>query len=185
MNKINATYHRASTDKELHQILKLQKDNLSLSLSNKEKRNEGFVTVNHTFEVLKRMNDKCAHCIVKHEDKVIGYALCMLNEFRNDVPELITMFDYMDGILQSKQLTALNYFIMGQVCVDKHYRGQGVFRGLYNFLKSELRKDFDAVITEVNIKNQRSSKAHKAVGFEVLDEHTDNGEDWELIIMKF
>ena len=185
MSQINVTYHRTSTDKELHQILKLQKENLSLSLSNEEKQNEGFVTVNHTFEVLKRMNDKCAHCIVKHENKVIGYVLCMLNEFRNDVPELIAMFDYMDGIVESKELAKLKYFIMGQVCVDKRFRGQGVFRGLYSFLESELGKDYDAVITEVSARNRRSSEAHKAVGFELLDKHTEDNEDWELIILKF
>ena len=178
------TYQRASTDEELHQILEIQKQNSKSILSIQDKQTEGFVTVNHTFEVLKRMNSKCAHCVAKHEDKVIGYALCMLNEFRNDVPELIAMFEYMDGILESKGLSKLNYFIMGQVCVGKGYRKQGVFRGLYHFLKSELKQDFDAMVTEVNAKNTRSSQAHKAVGFQLLDKHTEDGEDWELIIMK-
>ena len=98
---------------------------------------------------------------------------------------VVAMFNYMDGIIESNGLTNLNYFIMGQVCVDKLYRGQGVFRGLYSFLNSELKKNFDAVVTEVNAKNRRSSEAHKAIGFELLDAHTEGGEDWELIIMKF
>jgi hypothetical protein len=51
-------------------------------------------------------------------------------------------------------------------------------------LKSELKQDFDAMVTEVNAKNTRSSQAHKAVGFQLLDKHTEDGEDWELIIMK-
>lgn len=185
MNKMNVTYHRASNDKELYEILDLQKQNLKHTLTSESKLKEGFVTVKHSFEVLKRMNDKCAHCIAKDNDKVVGYALCMLNEFRNEVPELVAMFNYMDGIIESKGLTELNYFIMGQVCVDNSYRGQGIFRGLYSFLNSELKKNFDAVVTEVNTKNRRSSDAHKAVGFELLDTHTDDGEDWELIIMKF
>ena len=178
------TYRRASSDEELYQILEIQKQNLKTVLSETDKQSEGFVTVNHTFEVLKRMNDSCPHCIAKYGDKVIGYALCMLNEFRNDVPELIGMFEYMDGILESKDLSQLNYFIMGQVCIDKSYRKQGLFKGLYGFLKQELKEDFDAVVTEVNIKNTRSSLAHKAVGFQLLDQHTEDGEDWELIIMK-
>ncbi len=184
MNKMNVTYHRVSTDEELHEILELQKQNLKQTLDNKDKQKDGFVSVNHSFEVLKRMNDKCEHCIAKHNDKVVGYTLCMLNEFRKDVPELVAMFNYMDGVIESKGLTKLNYFIMGQVCVDKSYRGQGVFRGLYSFLNSELKKNFDAVVTEVNAKNRRSSEAHKAIGFELLDAHTLDGEDWELIIMK-
>ena len=185
MLKTRFTYQRVTSDEELYEILELQKQNLKVALSDIDKQIEGFVTVDHTFEVLKRMNDKCPHCIAKYNGKVVGYALCMLNEFRGDVPELISMFNYMDGIIESKGLATLNYFIMGQVCIDKVYRGQGVFRGLYSFLKLELSKDYDAVVTEVSAKNIRSSEAHKAIGFELLDKHTEAGEDWELIIMKF
>ena len=185
MLKTNFTYQRVTSNEELYEILDLQKQNLKVALSDVDRQTEGFVTVDHTFEVLKRMNDKCRHCIAKYNGKVVGYALCMLNEFRNDVPELIPMFNYMDGILEQKGLTKLNYFIMGQVCIAKGYRGQGVFRELYSFLKLELSKDYDAVVTEVSAKNIRSSEAHKAVGFELLDKHTEAAEDWELIMMKF
>jgi GNAT superfamily N-acetyltransferase len=185
MLKTKFTYQRVTSDEELYEILELQKQNLKVALSDIDKQIEGFVTVDHTFEVLKRMNDKCSHCIAKYDGKVIGYALCMLNEFRGDVPELISMFNYMDKIIESKGLATLNYFIMGQVCIDKVYRGQGVFRELYSFLKLELSKDYDAVVTEVSAKNVRSSEAHKAIGFELLDKHTEAGEDWELIMMKF
>jgi ribosomal protein S18 acetylase RimI-like enzyme len=185
MLKTNFTYQRVTSNEELYEILDLQKQNLKVALSDGDRQTEGFVTVDHTFEVLKRMNDKCRHCIAKYNGKVVGYALCMLNEFRNDVPELIPMFNYMDGIIESKGLATLNYFIMGQVCIAKGYRGQGVFRELYSFLKSELSKDYDAVVTEVSAKNIRSSEAHKAIGFELLDKHTEAAEDWELIILKF
>ena len=52
-------------------------------------------------------------------------------------------------------------------------------------MKSELKSEFDAVITEVNVKNSRSSDAHKAIGFEILDIRSEGGEDWELVIMYF
>ncbi|WP_411766379.1 hypothetical protein [Winogradskyella sp. A3E31] len=52
-------------------------------------------------------------------------------------------------------------------------------------MKSELKSEFDAVITEVNVKNRRSSEAHKTVGFELLDEHKEGSEIWELIIWKW
>ena len=180
-SKVN--YHRAYSDDELFQILKLQKKNLKEVLSEEDKKKEGFVSVDHTFEVLKAMNKACPHCIAKAGDKVIGYALCMLNEFRNDVPELIPMFNYMDSILDKKGLSNIRYFIMGQICIDSAYRRKGIFRGLYDFLKNELASDFDAVVTEVNVKNIRSSEAHKSVGFQLLDKHREAGEDWELIIM--
>ena len=72
------TYHRASTDKELLEILDIQKKNLKVALSENDKKSEGFVSVDHTFEVLKRMNLACPHVIAKSDEKVVGYALCML-----------------------------------------------------------------------------------------------------------
>ena len=178
-------YKRAETSEELQQILNLQQSNIKHALSSDAIRDEGFVSVEHTFDVLKRMNDACPHIIAKSEGRVVAYALCMLNAFRNDVPTLIPMFNYMDKVIESKNLTDLKYLIMGQICVDKAYRKQGVFKNLYRSFREELKSDFDAVITEVNTKNIRSSKAHKAVGFKTLDVHAESGEDWELIIWKW
>jgi len=178
-------YKRVESDEELHQILELQHINVKQSLSLNEIKSEGFVSVKHRFDVLKRMNNACPHIIATHNNKVIGYALCMLNAFRNDVPILIPMFDYMDTVLEKRELSRLKYLVMGQVCINKEYRKQGVFRQLYKTLKEELSPDFDAIITEVNSKNRRSSEAHQAIGFEILDEHMEDGEDWELIIWKW
>lgn len=178
-------YKRAETEEELQQILDLQHINAKTLLSNDTIKTEGFVSVKHPFDVLKRMNDACPHVIATHKGKVIGYALCMLNAFRNDVPTLIPMFEYMDGIMVSKNLSELHYLIMGQICIDRGYRKQGIFKKLYHYFRDELKSDFDAVITEVNSKNRRSSEAHQAVGFHILDVHTEAGEDWELIIWKW
>lgn len=178
-------YKRAETSEELKQILNLQRINIKQSLSEDAIKKEGFVFAEHTFDVLKRMNDACPHIIVKADKEVIGYALSMLNEFRKDVPALIPMFEYMDTIIKAKGLLGLKYLIMGQVCIDKTYRKQGIFKKLYHYFKEELKPNFDAVITEVNVKNTRSLEAHKSIGFHILDEHTEDGEDWELIIWKW
>ena len=52
-------------------------------------------------------------------------------------------------LLEQKGLTKLNYFIMGQVCIAKGYRGQGVFRELYSFLKLELSKDLEDIFDDI------------------------------------
>ena len=49
-------------------------------------------------------------------------------------------------------------------------------------MKDELSKEYDAIITEVDVLNTRSSQAHKAVGFEILKNYSSNNQDWELII---
>ena len=183
MLKTQVTYHRASTTEELNQILILQGKNLHHLISEEAKEKEGFVTLQHDFNILKKMNDACAHCIAKHEGEVVGYALSMLQDFKNDVPLLVPMFNEIDHALQEQNL-GIDYITMGQLCIDKSVRNQGVFRGLYHYMVQQFKNDFQAIITEVDIKNIRSSSAHKAVGFELLKNYTSNNQFWEVIILK-
>ena len=183
MLKTNITYHRATTTEELNQILKLQEQNLRHLISEEQKRVEGFVTLKHDFETLKKMNDACPHCIAKQGNKVVGYALSMLQDFKDEIPLLQPMFHEIDTTLKN-QKGSLNYIAMGQICVDKNYRGKGIFRGLYTYMASELKQEFNAIITEVDTKNNRSSNAHKAVGFEVLKNYKSNNQLWEIIVLK-
>lgn len=183
MLNTNITYHRVTTLEELNEILKLQKKNLGEVLSNDEKRVEGFVTLQHDLKILKKMNDACAHIIAKQDGDIVGYALSMLKNFKNDIPLLIPMFMQIDKAVKQQSLSS-NYIAMGQICVDKKARGQGVFRGLYHFMAQEFKHDFDAIITEVDTKNERSLNAHKAVGFEFLKNYTSNNQLWEVIVLK-
>ena len=183
--KTNISYHQVSNDEELKQILKLQKENLPKDLSKSEREREGFVTVNHSFKLLKKMNDKCPHIIVKFNNKVVGYALSMLQEFKQDIPVLIPMFYQIEKALIDIESDNLSYIVMGQICIDKNYRKQGLFRGLYNFMRLQLNTSFDVIITEVDANNTRSINAHKAVGFKLLKNYKSNNQSWDLIIWRW
>lgn len=76
------------------------------------------------------MNDACPHTLAMDGEQVVGYALTMLESFRNEIPILTPMFETADRLLPTK-----NYLAMGQICIDKPYRGQGLFKGLYRFYK--------------------------------------------------
>ncbi|WP_299548227.1 GNAT family N-acetyltransferase [Seonamhaeicola sp.] len=177
--KTNITYQRASTDEELQQILKLQKANSIASISEEEKQKEGFVTVHHNFDILQAMNNACAHIIAKHNNNVVGYALSMTKDFRDKIDILKPMFQQIDSSLK----TNLNYVVMGQICVDKSYRGQGVFRGLYHHMKQELNHQFETIITLIDVKNTRSIAAHRAVGFKLLKNFAQGDKSLDLVIL--
>lgn len=177
-------YCRAQSDTELYEILQLQKQNLSQHISPLEQENEGFVTVHHTFDILHKMNEVCNHCIAKVDDKVIGYALCMDPLFKDEIAILTPMFQQIDDSLIDRDPHLTNYIVMGQICIDKAYRKKGVFRGLYNFMKEELKSEYSCIITEVDAKNSRSSKAHKAIGFELLKTYVMDAVLWELVLLK-
>jgi predicted GNAT superfamily acetyltransferase len=75
------------------------------------------------------------------------------------------------------------FIIMGQVCVAKEYRKQGVFRKLYTKMKEITSSEFDAIVTEVDATNKRSLEAHYAIGFKILLKYKANGQDWALIYL--
>ena len=171
-------YKRASTLDELERIRLLQLQNSSQNITSEEKLQEGFVTVQHTVALLEQMNTACAHIIAKDGEKVVGFALVMLSSFRNEIEVLIPMFERIDALIP----TGKSYVIMGQVCVDKNYRKQGIFRGLYHFYRTQLQQDFNFLITEVAAINLRSMSAHEAVGFKVIDSYEEDGITWNIML---
>ena len=176
---LNITYKKADSNEELNQILELQSVNIPSSISEDESEVEGFVTVHHNFEILKRMNDKCAHIIAKSKDKVIGYTLCMLKEFKEEIEVLRPMFQQIDNCINSDE----TYIVMGQICIDKQFRKQGVFRGLYHFMKQEMSTQYDMIITEVDVANTRSMNAHFAIGFKTLYSYRSNNQNWKILYL--
>ncbi|MBU2948558.1 GNAT family N-acetyltransferase [Zobellia uliginosa] len=171
-------YATATSEDELQQILSLQRANLPTSVSPKEREKEGFVTVVHDLDVLTRMNDACPHIIAKDDDKVVGYALSMTDGFKDEISVLRPMFTELENV------NIQNFITMGQICVAKTHRKQGVFRGLYNAMKKASYPKYDAIITEVDATNSRSLGAHYAVGFENVCTYHSLSQDWELISLK-
>lgn len=170
----------ATNQTDLLQILELQRQNLPEKLSETDKKEQGFVTVRHDLEILQKMNDMHPHIIARNDREIIGYALSMSKYFRNDIPILIPMFDEIDTTSKG----AKPYILMGQVCINKNFRGKGVFRGLYTKMKEEFTGVYHSIITEVDEKNTRSMNTHKAIGFKTLKTYKSNNHNWEIIYLE-
>ncbi|MGC1516337.1 MAG: GNAT family N-acetyltransferase [Maribacter sp.] len=171
-------YANAQTTDELLQILSLQKMNLKTLVSAAEMAEEGFVTVEHDFDLLKRMNDACAHIIAKDGDKVVGYALSMTSDFKDEITVLRPMFDELESMVIK------NFITMGQICIAKSHRKMGIFKGLYAAMKQFSHPKYAYIVTEVDATNKRSLGAHYAAGFEKVCIYHSFGQDWELIALK-
>lgn len=171
-----------STTNEIHQILDLQYANLPKSISASEAKEQGFVTVHHNYEILSAMNEKFPHVIAKINNQVIGYTLVMLPEFGNKIPVLISLFDKINQLsYKGEILKESSYFVMGQVCIDKQYRSQGVFTGLYRQMKKEMSSHFRYIITEIATRNTRSIRAHEKVGFKTIHIFSTSEEEWAIV----
>lgn len=179
------TYHRATSMTELQQILALQKKNLPIAISEETQISEGYVTIDHDFDMLHRMNEACPHIIAKEGEKLVGYTLCMHPKFGDEIQVLLPMFKEIREVIKDHSnahgLTKANYIVMGQVCIDKDYRRQGVFRKLYETMLKVIQPQFRHIITEVDTKNVRSLEAHYGIGFKLLSRYSSDGRIWDLI----
>ncbi len=177
-------YTRAITNEDLLGILALQKANLSDALTKEEIESQGFVTVNHSYEELKNLNDIEKHLIAKEEDKVIAYLLAMTERSKYDLPVLIPMFDMFESILYADKLIAsCNYIVVGQVCVDKRYRGQGILDQCYAVYKDHFSNKYDFAITEIASTNLRSLNAHIRIGFKEIHRYPANDQmEWSIVL---
>ena len=177
------TYSRAETTADINQIVDLNSRNLASNVTREEAIEQGFLSLRLDAEMLVRIPGKYRHIIAKHNDRVAGYALVMLREFRNEIPLLVPMFDEFDKLeYKGHKLAEVNYFVMGQVCVNKDFRGQGIFNGLYQHLKHCMKDDFTLTVTEIATRNTRSMKAHANVGFKRVKQYiSPEGESWEIV----
>jgi Acetyltransferase (GNAT) family len=175
----------AACDGDLHQIMDLQRSNKETSVSAEEAKAHGFVTLTHEFELLKSMSEGAPQIVARATDgSVVGYALVMPPAFGDKIPLLRSIHERLQRIEYGGQLASdRKYFVMGQVCISKDFRGQGVFDGMYQRMKSALSGKFDCVVTAVAVRNTRSRRAHARVGFKTIELFSTPGvEDWDLIL---
>ena len=174
----------SQTDQDLAQILDLQKKNLAQSLSQDEINREGFVTVNHSFAGLKKMNSYEQSVIAKENDMVVAYLLAMTQQSKYDIPILVPMFEVFNQIIyRGRKISTYNYLVVGQVCVAKEFRGKGILDECYSEYKKRFEKKYDFAITEIAQHNLRSMKAHERIGFNTVHQYREsNGTDWNIVV---
>ena len=172
-----------TSTEELQQILALQQLNLKQNIDADEKKEQGFVTMQFTLSMLQDMHSLAPSIIVKDDDKVIGYAMVLLKEGRKLYPDLDPLFQLFDTLSwKGKLLFNYRFYIMGQVCVDKNYRGQGVFDMLYHKHRDIYKDVFDFIITDISSDNHRSLRAHERVGFEIIHTYRDKLDEWKVVL---
>lgn len=177
---------RATNKQELLGILQLQRQNLKENVSLEERQAEGFVTVKHDLKLLELMNDYERQIIAVDAGKVVAYALVMVKELSNHIPVLKPMFDMFSQInYKGKNLDDYHYYVMGQICIAKAYRGKGLVKALYAKHEAELAANYDFCLTEVSKSNGRSMRAHEKCGFEIIHRFVDQTDTWNVLLLNW
>jgi ribosomal protein S18 acetylase RimI-like enzyme len=176
----------AKNDQDLEQILKLQEQNLIQNLSMEKRSEQGFLTVKHDLETLRKMNSSAGQIIAKAGDRVVGFALVMPKECKELVPVLIPMFEVFNKLtFKGVSLDTFNYYVMGQICIAEDYRGIGIFDMLYKKHREIYSPIYDLCLTEVSVRNTRSMRAHERVGFQQIHTYRDQVEDWNIMLWEY
>ena len=143
------------TEKDLEEIQRLNQQNLRKNLSEEEIAQEGFVSWFYSLDLLKNMHQLAPSIIVKDKEEVIAYALVTLKEastFHNDLRVMIE--NLQSVIYKGRPLLLYNFYLMGQVCIHKNYRGKGVFSLLYQEHKKVYSPEYELLVTEISTKQQ-------------------------------
>jgi GNAT superfamily N-acetyltransferase len=172
----------SDTIADYEKIIELQRANHAAAVAPDLREMQGFVTMEYTVPQLQTMSGKYRHVVAKSGEAVVGYALVLLKDHKAAFPFLHDMFQKIEaGSNCGKPISEIAYFVMGQVCIEKDFRGKGIFKMLYRKLKEQMSADFDLVITEVSEKNKRSMRAHREVGFRNIQLEEEQASEWNVI----
>jgi GNAT superfamily N-acetyltransferase len=175
---------RAAQAVDFPNILRLQRENVPAAISQADAHAQGFVTVVHDEAILQKMHALAPSVVAEQDGALAGYALTMPVEARRLLPILEPMFRQLDEIEASGRALC-RYYVMGQICVARAFRGSGVFDALYAGHRRLYASRFDRVVTEIAVRNGRSMRAHGRVGFEVIHRYRDATDDWAVVAWDF
>jgi hypothetical protein len=178
------SFKRVTSQNELQQIKALQEANhLSQLSSTAQGLSEGFVTALYTLDFLEKMHESEPSVIAVEQDRVIGYALATTRETAVQHPLLAALFDQIDTLAyQETLLSEVNYLVVGQLCIAGGYRGRGLAPSLYHHYRQLLCKKYSYCLTDIDLRNQPSLRAHLKAGFTEIDRFSYGQADWSIVL---
>ena len=175
-----------SSHEELVGIKKLLEANLKQNLSPEERASQGFVTCDYSIEFLTTIQQKHPSIIAVDQGEVVGYALVVTRDSKHLHPlieDLVNKFP--QYTYNNTPLDQLNFCMVGQLCVGKSHRGQGLVQSLYHGYRDHYNHLFDYLITDVDTLNTRSLKAHQNTGFQVVGQLEFGQAQWNLVVWEW
>lgn len=171
------------TEEELKKLKALQNANLRKLIGEEEAMKEGFVTSEYSIELLHKMHQAHPSIIAKEGEEVVGYVIVTNKSVLGEHEEIDHLFHTVDNIKYNGQiLKNTTYILVGQLCVRKSHRGQGLVQTMYNYYKENFSDEYQYLITDISQANPRSIKAHKKAGFETIGVIEQVGTGWDIVL---
>ncbi len=167
---------------DIEGILDLQELYLVSNLSDEEKVT-GFVTTPFTIPLLEYVISQNGIFIAKQNNKIIAYAFAASWEFFSQYP----IFEYMISLFprykfRDFELNTTNSFQYGPVCIHKEFRGQGLIKVLFEFMRIHILEKYPLSVTFINKINIPSTKAHvEKLNWTIIDEFSFNNNNYIVL----
>ncbi len=167
---------------DINGILDLQELYLVSNLSEEEKI-AGFVTTPFTIPLLEYVISQNGIFIAKLNDKIIAYAFAASWDFFSQYP----IFEYMISLFprykfRDYELSTTNSFQYGPVCIHKEYRGKGIIKIVFEFMRIHTLNKYPLSVTFINKINIPSTKAHvEKLKWTIIDEFSFNNNEYIVL----
>lgn len=172
-----------ATLQDIEGVLSLQELYLVSNLTEEEKR-FGFVTTPFTTTLLTEVIGNKGLFIAKDNHKVIAYVFAESWDFFNQWP----IFKYMSSLFPNlsfqdfHNITTINSFQYGPICIHADYRGKGLIKPLVEFMRSHIVDRYPLALTFINKKNTPSLKAHiEKLKWTVIGDFQFNNNDYFIM----
>lgn len=168
--------YRKPIGDDFEKMVQLQNKYLKSVLSTEEQAN-GFLSVAFTADQFRAMDkDLCIAVCSDDQDQLRGYLCSSTPQFNQQFPLLASMINRFPHIqYRNKPVSTYHSFLTGPGCVDKKFRGQGIYLNLYQKLFEMIPPEYEIALTMISDDNPRSLNGSKNSGREVLGQFEFNG----------
>lgn len=149
-----------ATKLDIDGVLELQSKYLISNMTDIEKK-EGFVTTAFTVQQIENIVIENGLFVAKHQNKIVAYVFAGSWDYFSQWPIFRFMTNRLVNLtFKNTCISTTNSFQYGPICIDKAYRGSGLLKSIFEFMRVRLQDQYPIGITFINKQNNRSINAH-------------------------
>jgi len=185
--------YRRALPEDFPQIVELQNKNLASALDDLS-RQDGFLSTAYSLEQFEQMNNSI--CVIVgvdtnaeeasqgYEAKVQAYICAITKELCMNFRYPSLLISLCDELLyKGKPLSSYRYYLSNPICIDKGFRGTGVYTEICNHLAQFTVPDYDIAIGFISSANYRHLRAVRKLNVEIVGKFVADGEEFVIIVV--
>jgi hypothetical protein len=167
---------------DFEQLVDLQNRNL-ISILNESEQLTGFLATAFTRQQFQEMDRELCISVCVDAGMIRGYLCASTLEFNKNFIFPAAMIAHASHILYNKKpLLSYRCFVSSPVCIEREYRGGGVFKRLCKKLIEHIPEEYELAISLISMQNNRSLDASTAVGMQIVAEFSLDGKSFWILV---